>query len=42
MIALKKVAEDRRTWNWHDETRSLTDAGLGRPLPTNPFRRIAV
>jgi predicted O-methyltransferase YrrM len=42
MIALKKVTEDRRTWNWHDETRSLTDARLGRPLPTNPFGRIAV
>jgi predicted O-methyltransferase YrrM len=25
MVALKKVAEDRRNWNWHDETLSLTD-----------------
>ena len=25
MVALKKVTEDRRSWDWHDETRSLTD-----------------
>jgi hypothetical protein len=29
MVALKKVAEDRRNWDWHDETLSLTDAKLG-------------
>jgi predicted O-methyltransferase YrrM len=26
MVALKKVAEDRRNWDWHDETPALTDA----------------
>ena len=25
MVALKKVTEDQRNWDWHDETRSLTD-----------------